>query len=61
MARKTEQRTAHCPAKIPCNSIRPDDGDSRLDGLGNKLRGIYSDVLAEGIPDSFEDLLRKLG
>ena len=60
MARKPEQRNALCPPQMPASPTVDQDADPRMARVGSQLRGIYDDVLAERVPDIFEDLLRKL-
>lgn len=39
---------------------RPEETDDRSDRVGDALRQIFGEAIAEGVPDDMLDLLKKL-
>lgn len=60
MARQPKERDAPARAEKPATDGRDEEAEARNARVGDHLRGIYDDILAERVPDSFEELLRKL-
>lgn len=60
MARDMHMQDSNRPAPADPAPLPSDERDGREARIGENLRHIYDDVLSEPIPDSLQDLLRKL-
>lgn len=61
MAKTPEEKRQPCPTPMPSRPGPDSEQDARASRVGDYLRDIYDDALAEPVPDIFKDLLRKLG
>ena len=57
MAGKTEKQNVPCPTTKTGGTSKQRASSERI---GQHLRSIYAEALAERVPDSFEELLKKL-